>query len=68
MAVMRSLGASPTPGEVQRHLHLHRIGKESSTSIKHTGLRLEKFNFSAARLRAKTGRLPGAQQMTLTLR
>ncbi|NWH87466.1 CALL4 protein, partial [Aegithalos caudatus] len=25
LAVMRSLGASPTPGEVQRHLQLHRI-------------------------------------------
>ncbi|NWS45633.1 CALL4 protein, partial [Probosciger aterrimus] len=25
MAVMRCLGASPTPGEAQRHLHLHRI-------------------------------------------
>ncbi|NXG25253.1 CALL4 protein, partial [Grallaria varia] len=25
LAVMRCLGASPTPGEVQRHLHLHRI-------------------------------------------
>ncbi|NWV02426.1 CALL4 protein, partial [Ptilonorhynchus violaceus] len=25
LAVMRSLGASPTPGEVQRHLHLHRM-------------------------------------------
>lgn len=24
---MRCLGASPTPGEVQRHLHLHRIGE-----------------------------------------
>lgn len=27
MAVMRCLGASPTPGEVQRHLHLHKIGE-----------------------------------------
>ncbi|NWR06608.1 CALL4 protein, partial [Paradoxornis webbianus] len=25
LAVMRSLGVSPTPGEVQRHLQLHRI-------------------------------------------
>ncbi|XP_071610212.1 calmodulin-like protein 4 [Heliangelus exortis] len=29
MAVMRSLGASPTPGEVQRHLHLHKIERNS---------------------------------------
>ncbi|XP_010184028.1 PREDICTED: calmodulin-like protein 4 [Mesitornis unicolor] len=29
MAVMRCLGASPTPGEVQRHLHLHRIDKNA---------------------------------------
>uniref|UniRef100_A0A8C6JGJ5 Uncharacterized protein n=3 Tax=Psittaciformes TaxID=9223 RepID=A0A8C6JGJ5_MELUD len=29
MAVMRCLGASPTPGEAQRHLHLHRIDKNA---------------------------------------
>ncbi|NXU81048.1 CALL4 protein, partial [Oreotrochilus melanogaster] len=29
MAVMRSLGASPTPGEVQRHLHLHKIERNA---------------------------------------
>uniref|UniRef100_A0A8C3P4H9 Calmodulin like 4 n=1 Tax=Cyanoderma ruficeps TaxID=181631 RepID=A0A8C3P4H9_9PASS len=29
MAVMRSLGASPTPGEVQRHLQLHRIDRDA---------------------------------------
>ncbi|NWZ43442.1 CALL4 protein, partial [Brachypodius atriceps] len=26
---MRSLGASPTPGEVQRHLQLHRIERDA---------------------------------------
>ncbi|NXY53586.1 CALL4 protein, partial [Callaeas wilsoni] len=26
---MRCLGASPTPGEVQRHLHLHRIDRNA---------------------------------------
>lgn len=30
MAVMRCLGASPTPGEVQRHLHLHKIGESGA--------------------------------------
>ncbi|NXV48130.1 CALL4 protein, partial [Uria aalge] len=30
---MRCLGASPTPGEVQRHLHLHKIGKESHLKL-----------------------------------
>ncbi|KAM6304412.1 calmodulin-like protein 4 [Podargus strigoides] len=29
MAVMRCLGASPTPGEVQRHLHLHKIERNA---------------------------------------
>ncbi|XP_040425436.1 calmodulin-like protein 4 isoform X2 [Cygnus olor] len=29
MAVMRCLGASPTPGEVQRHLHLHEIERNA---------------------------------------
>ncbi|NWI40634.1 CALL4 protein, partial [Picathartes gymnocephalus] len=29
LAVMRSLGASPTPGEVQRHLQLHRIERSA---------------------------------------
>ncbi|KAM4893152.1 calmodulin-like protein 4 [Sylvia borin] len=29
LAVMRSLGASPTPGEVQRHLQLHRLDRTS---------------------------------------
>ncbi|KAM6125431.1 calmodulin-like protein 4 [Phoenicopterus ruber ruber] len=29
MAVMRCLGASPTPGEVQRHLHLHKIDRNT---------------------------------------
>ncbi|NXX63372.1 CALL4 protein, partial [Scopus umbretta] len=29
MAVMRCLGASPTPGEVQRHLHLHKIDRNA---------------------------------------
>nr|XP_009507559.1 PREDICTED: calmodulin-like protein 4 [Phalacrocorax carbo] len=29
MAVMRCLGASPTPGEVQRHLHLHTIDRNA---------------------------------------
>ncbi|NWI50976.1 CALL4 protein, partial [Calyptomena viridis] len=29
LAVMRCLGASPTPGEVQRHLHLHRIDRNA---------------------------------------
>ncbi|RLV92625.1 hypothetical protein DV515_00013689, partial [Chloebia gouldiae] len=29
LAVMRCLGASPTPGEVQRHLQLHRIDKNA---------------------------------------
>uniref|UniRef100_A0A8B9LWZ3 Calmodulin-like protein 4 n=1 Tax=Accipiter nisus TaxID=211598 RepID=A0A8B9LWZ3_9AVES len=29
MAVMRCLGASPTPGEVQRHLHLHKIDRSA---------------------------------------
>ncbi|XP_064578126.1 calmodulin-like protein 4 isoform X1 [Zonotrichia leucophrys gambelii] len=29
LAVMRSLGASPTPGEVQRHLQLHRIDRNA---------------------------------------
>uniref|UniRef100_U3K6C4 Calmodulin like 4 n=2 Tax=Ficedula albicollis TaxID=59894 RepID=U3K6C4_FICAL len=28
-AVMRCLGASPTPGEVQRHLQLHRIDRSA---------------------------------------
>ncbi|NXR72397.1 CALL4 protein, partial [Pycnonotus jocosus] len=27
---MRSLGASPTPGEVQRHLQLHRIAEQDA--------------------------------------
>lgn len=27
MVVMRCLGASPTPGEVQRHLQTHKIGE-----------------------------------------
>lgn len=27
MVVMRCLGASPTPGEVQRHLQIHGIGE-----------------------------------------
>lgn len=27
LMVMRCLGASPTPGEVQRHLRTHRIGE-----------------------------------------
>ncbi|XP_006866639.1 PREDICTED: calmodulin-like protein 4 [Chrysochloris asiatica] len=27
LVVMRCLGASPTPGEVQRHLHTHHIGQ-----------------------------------------
>lgn len=27
LMVMRCLGASPTPGEVQRHLQTHRIGE-----------------------------------------
>ena len=27
LTVMRCLGASPTPGEVQRHLQTHRIGE-----------------------------------------
>ncbi|XP_036245439.1 calmodulin-like protein 4 [Molothrus ater] len=29
LAVMRCLGASPTPGEVQRHLQLHRIDRNA---------------------------------------
>ncbi|XP_054024947.1 calmodulin-like protein 4 [Dryobates pubescens] len=29
MVVMRCLGASPTPGEVQRHLHLHKIDRNA---------------------------------------
>ncbi|NXO71829.1 CALL4 protein, partial [Phainopepla nitens] len=29
LAVMRCLGASPTPGEVQRHLQLHRIDRSA---------------------------------------
>ncbi|KAM6257014.1 calmodulin-like protein 4 [Porphyrio hochstetteri] len=29
LAVMRCLGASPTPGEVQRHLHLHKIDQNA---------------------------------------
>ncbi|NWX16843.1 CALL4 protein, partial [Aegotheles bennettii] len=29
LAVMRCLGASPTPGEVQRHLHLHKIDRNA---------------------------------------
>ncbi|NXG10348.1 CALL4 protein, partial [Sakesphorus luctuosus] len=29
LAVLRCLGASPTPGEVQRHLHLHRIDRNA---------------------------------------
>ncbi|XP_066184120.1 calmodulin-like protein 4 [Sylvia atricapilla] len=29
LTVMRSLGTSPTPGEVQRHLQLHRLDKTS---------------------------------------
>ncbi|NWV79551.1 CALL4 protein, partial [Dasyornis broadbenti] len=29
LVVMRCLGASPTPGEVQRHLHLHRIDRSA---------------------------------------
>ncbi|KFO93326.1 Calmodulin-like 4, partial [Buceros rhinoceros silvestris] len=29
MAVMRCLGASPTPAEVQRHLHLHKIDRNA---------------------------------------
>ncbi|XP_009075047.1 PREDICTED: calmodulin-like protein 4 [Acanthisitta chloris] len=29
LAVMRCLGVSPTPGEVQRHLHLHKIERNA---------------------------------------
>ncbi|NWI13701.1 CALL4 protein, partial [Crypturellus soui] len=29
LVVMRCLGASPTPGEVQRHLHLHKIDRNA---------------------------------------
>ncbi|XP_045865825.1 calmodulin-like protein 4 isoform X1 [Meles meles] len=31
MVVMRCLGASPTPGEVQRHLQIHGIGKDQGS-------------------------------------
>ncbi|NWT63513.1 CALL4 protein, partial [Erythrocercus mccallii] len=44
---MRSLGASPTPGEVQRHLQLHRIDRNAELdfstflSIMHRQLKQE---------------------------
>lgn len=33
MVVMRCLGASPTPGEVQRHLQIHRIGEWAGPEV-----------------------------------
>uniref|UniRef100_A0A8C7ED84 Calmodulin like 4 n=1 Tax=Nothoprocta perdicaria TaxID=30464 RepID=A0A8C7ED84_NOTPE len=64
LVVMRCLGASPTPGEVQRHLHLHRIGEQSAapkngeilTALSMIDRQRRGF-ISAAELRAKLTRL-----------